>query len=40
MLEGTVKYLSEVLTGYVKGIRLEGVVNEPKEPRVPLRKEA
>jgi phosphoglycerate dehydrogenase-like enzyme len=37
MLKGTVKYLGEVLAGYVKGIRPEGVVNEPKEP---LRKEA
>ncbi len=40
MLKGTVKYLGEVLAGYVNGIRPEGVVNEPKEPRVPLRKEA
>ena len=38
MLKGTVKYLGEVLAGYVKGIRPEGVVNEPGEPRVPLRK--
>jgi phosphoglycerate dehydrogenase-like enzyme len=38
-LKGTVKYLGEVLAGYVKGIRPEGVVNEPREPRVPLRKE-
>jgi phosphoglycerate dehydrogenase-like enzyme len=37
MLKGTVKYLGEVLAGYVKGIRPEGVVNELKEPRVPLR---
>jgi phosphoglycerate dehydrogenase-like enzyme len=36
MLEGTVKYLSEVLAGYIKGVRTEGAVNEPKEPRVPL----
>jgi phosphoglycerate dehydrogenase-like enzyme len=36
MLEGTVKYLREVLAGYVKGVRPEGAVNEPKEPRVPL----
>jgi phosphoglycerate dehydrogenase-like enzyme len=36
MLEGTVKYLREVLAGYKKGIRPEGAVNEPKEPRVPL----
>jgi phosphoglycerate dehydrogenase-like enzyme len=40
MLKGTVKYLGKVLAGYAKGIRPEGVVNEPKEPRVPLRKEA
>jgi len=40
MLDGTVKYLNEVLAGYAKGIRPVGVVNEPKEPRVPLRKEA
>jgi phosphoglycerate dehydrogenase-like enzyme len=36
MLEGTVKYLREVLAGYKKGVRPEGAVNEPKEPRVPL----
>jgi phosphoglycerate dehydrogenase-like enzyme len=36
MLEGTVKYLREVLAGYIKGVRPEGAVNEPKEPRVPL----
>jgi phosphoglycerate dehydrogenase-like enzyme len=35
-LEGTVKYLREVLAGYIKGVRPEGAVNEPKEPRVPL----
>jgi len=40
MLKGTVKYLGEVLAGYVKGIRPEGVVNEPREPRVSLCKEA
>ena len=40
MLKGTVKYLGEVLAGYVKGIRPEGVVNDPRKPRVPLRKEA
>jgi D-3-phosphoglycerate dehydrogenase len=39
MLEGTVKYLSEVLAKYVRGVRPEGVVNEPKEPRTPLRQE-
>lgn len=36
MLDGTVKYLKEVLAGYIKGVRPEGAVNEPKEPRVPL----
>jgi phosphoglycerate dehydrogenase-like enzyme len=36
MLEGTVKYLREVLAGYKNGVRPEGAVNEPKEPRVPL----
>jgi phosphoglycerate dehydrogenase-like enzyme len=37
MLDGTVKYLGEVLTGYRDGLRSEGIVNEPREPRVPLR---
>jgi phosphoglycerate dehydrogenase-like enzyme len=37
MLEGTVKYLGEVLVGYRDGLRSEGIVNEPREPRVPLR---
>jgi len=36
MLEGTVKYLREVLARYRKGVRPEGAVNEPTEPRVPL----
>jgi phosphoglycerate dehydrogenase-like enzyme len=36
MLDGTVKYLRDVLTGYANGVRPEGVVNEPHEPRVPL----
>jgi phosphoglycerate dehydrogenase-like enzyme len=40
MLEGTVKYLSEVLTKYGRGVRPEATVNEPKEPRISLRKEA
>lgn len=40
MLEGTVKYLSEVLAKYGKGVRPEGTVNEPKEPRISLRKKA
>ncbi len=39
MLEGTVKYLREVLANYVKGVRPAGAVNEPREPRVFLRKE-
>jgi phosphoglycerate dehydrogenase-like enzyme len=38
--EGTVKYLGEVLAKYAKGVRPDGVVNEPKVPRIPLRKEA
>jgi phosphoglycerate dehydrogenase-like enzyme len=37
MLDGTVKYLGEVLAGYRDGLRSEGIVNEPREPRVPLR---
>jgi phosphoglycerate dehydrogenase-like enzyme len=36
MLKGTVKYLSEVIAGYVKGIRPEGVINEPNHPRTSL----
>ncbi len=39
MLAGTVKYLNEVLVQYGRGVRPEGAVNEPKEPRVSLRKE-
>jgi len=37
MLRGTTQYLGEVLTKYREGIRPEGVVNEPTQPRVPLR---
>jgi phosphoglycerate dehydrogenase-like enzyme len=37
MLDGTVKYLGEVLAGYRDGLRSEGIVNEPRKPRVPLR---
>lgn len=37
MLEGTVKYLAETLARYEQGLQPEGVVNEPKQPRVPLR---
>lgn len=39
MLAGTVKYLNEVLVQYGRGVRPEGAVNEPKEPRVSFRKE-
>jgi phosphoglycerate dehydrogenase-like enzyme len=37
MLDGTVKYLGEVLARYRDGLRSEGIVNEPLNPRVPLR---
>jgi len=37
MLEGTVKYLGEVLARYRDGLQSEGIVNEPGNPRVPLR---
>jgi phosphoglycerate dehydrogenase-like enzyme len=37
MLDGTVKYLGEVLARYRDGLRSEGIVNEPMDPRVPLR---
>ena len=37
MLTGTVKYLAEVLARYEQGLQPEGVVNEPKQPRVPLK---
>jgi phosphoglycerate dehydrogenase-like enzyme len=37
MLDGTVKYLGEVLARYRDGLRSEGLVNEPTNPRVPLR---
>ena len=40
MLAGTVKYLNEVLARYRNGEQPEGVVNEPKQPKVPLRSEA
>jgi len=39
MLAGTVEYLAEVLARYEQGLQPQGVVNEPKEPRVPLRAE-
>jgi phosphoglycerate dehydrogenase-like enzyme len=38
MLDGTVKYLGQVLNAYREGFRLEGIVNEPGRPRVALRK--
>jgi len=37
MLDGTAKYLGEVLARYRDGLRSEGIVNEPMNPRVPLR---
>jgi len=37
MLDGTVSYLGEVLTEFRQGIRFEGIVNEPLNPRVLLR---
>ena len=40
MLEGTVNYLDEVLTRYAKGILPEGLVNQPRDPRISLRKVA
>ena len=36
MLAGTVEYLAEVLARYERGLKPEGVVNEPEQPRVPL----
>jgi len=38
MLDGTVKYLGEVLSNYRAGLQSEGIVNEPRKPRVSLRK--
>jgi phosphoglycerate dehydrogenase-like enzyme len=37
MLDGTVSYLGEVLAEFRQGIRSGGIVNEPRNPRVPLR---
>jgi hypothetical protein len=37
MLDGTVKYLGEVLAKYRDGLLSEGIVNEPKNARVHLR---
>ena len=38
MLDGTVKHLGEVLVRYRKGMRSETFINEPRSPRVPLRR--
>jgi phosphoglycerate dehydrogenase-like enzyme len=38
MLDGTVKYLGEVLAKYRDGLQSDGIVNEPMKPKVPLRK--
>jgi D-3-phosphoglycerate dehydrogenase len=38
MLEGTVKYLGEVLARYEQGLLPEGVINQPEQPRVLLRR--
>ena len=37
MLDGTVRYLGEVLAKYRDGLQSEDIVNEPRRPRVPLR---
>jgi phosphoglycerate dehydrogenase-like enzyme len=37
MLDGSVKFLGEVLENYRKGLKSAGVLNEPKKPRVELR---
>jgi phosphoglycerate dehydrogenase-like enzyme len=37
MLDGTVSYLGDVLAEFRQGIRSGGIVNEPVNPRVPLR---
>jgi len=37
MLDGTVKYLGEVLAEYRNGLRSAGIVNDPINPRVHLR---
>jgi phosphoglycerate dehydrogenase-like enzyme len=37
MLDGTVRYLGEVLAKYRDRLQSEGIVNAPKTPRVPLR---
>jgi phosphoglycerate dehydrogenase-like enzyme len=38
MLDGTAKYLGEVLARYRDGLQSEGLVNEPSSPRVSLQK--
>jgi hypothetical protein len=38
MLDGTVKYLGEVLGEYRNGLRSAGIINDPIKPRVLLRK--
>ena len=37
MLEGTINFLVQTLKRYEQGLQPQGVVNEPKQPRVPLR---
>jgi phosphoglycerate dehydrogenase-like enzyme len=37
MLNGTAKFLREVLARYRNGLRSEDIFNEPRKPRVPLR---
>jgi len=39
-LDGTVVYLGDVLNRFRNGIRSPGIVNEPRNPRVPLRDSA
>jgi phosphoglycerate dehydrogenase-like enzyme len=36
MLDGTVRYLGEVLAEYRNGLRSAGIINDPKKPRVLL----
>jgi len=40
MLDGTVRYLGDVLAEFRQGIRSAGIVNAPESPRVPLRDSA
>ena len=37
MLDGSVRFLGEVLANYQKGLKSAGILNEPKTPRVELR---